>query len=206
LSVRRSVQKTNQLRRFWGELIVLARHGRRLQYRHNEHAEIIDRAYQPKRIRGANVYQEVTRKFTTGDRIQFTEADSTRGIRKGELGTVMAISDANDLDVKLDRGTVGQPGAEQARHIEHGYAVEGIKSGAPEQVLFTQEGAVNEREAASRSSQGRELNLYTSDSSISNNQAQQHQVALPQQQQIETPANVIAPEPVRNEIRRSLGR
>jgi hypothetical protein len=65
---------------------------------------------------------------------------------------------------------------------------------------------VNEREAALLSRQGRELNLYTSDGSVSNNQGRQNQVALPQQKQIETPANVIAPEPGRNEIQRSLGR
>jgi len=63
---------------------------------------------------------------------------------------------------------------------------------------------VNEREAALLSRQGRELNLFTSDGSVSNNQGRQNQVALPQQQPIEAPANVIAPEPVQNEIRRSL--
>jgi hypothetical protein len=118
----------------------------------------------------------------------------------------MAISEANGLDVTLDKGTVVQLNAEQARHIEYGYAVESIKPGAPERVLFTQEAAVNESEAAALSRQRRELNLYTSDGSVSNNQGRQNQVALPQQQQIEAPANVIAPESVENEIRRSLGR
>ena len=141
-----------------------------------------------------------------GDHVRFTEADSTRGIRKGDLGTVIAISDANDLDVKLDKGTMVRLNAEQARHIEHGYAVESIRPGAPERVLFTQEAAVSEREAASLSRRGRELNLYTSDGSVSNSQGRQNQVELPQQRQIEAPVNVIAPEPVRNEIRRSLGR
>jgi hypothetical protein len=65
---------------------------------------------------------------------------------------------------------------------------------------------VNEREAASLSRQGKEMNLYTSGGSVSNNQGQQRQLAIPQQQQIEAPVNVIAPEPVQNEIRRSIGR
>jgi hypothetical protein len=154
----------------------------------------------------STVYRQEQREIAPGDRIQFSQADSTRGIRKGDLGTVMAISDANDLNVTLDKGTVLQLNAEQARHREHGYAVESIKPGAPERVLFTQEAAVNEREAALLSRQGRELNLFTSDGSVSNNQGRQNQVTLPQQQQIETQANVIAPEPVQNEIRRSLGR
>ena len=84
----------------------------------------------------STVYRQEQREIAPGDRIQFTEADSTRGIRNGELGTVMAISDANGLDVKLDKGTVVQLNAEQARHIEHGYAVESIKPGAPERVLI----------------------------------------------------------------------
>ena len=154
----------------------------------------------------STVYRQEQREIAPGDRIQFTEADSMRGLRKGELGTVITISNANDLDVKLDKGSIVQLNAEQARHIEHGYAVESIKPDAPERVLFTQEAAVNEREAASLSQQGRDLNLYTSDGSVSNNQGQQNQVALPQQEQIEAPANVIAPELVQNEIRRSLGR
>jgi len=154
----------------------------------------------------STVYRQEQREIAPGDRIQFSETDSTRGIRKGDLGTVMAISDAYDLDVKLDKGTMVQLNAEQDRHIDHGYAVETIKPGAPERVLFTRGAAVNEREAASLSRQGRELNLYTSDGSVSDNQGQQNQVALPQQQQIEAPTNVISPEPVQNEIRRSLGR
>jgi len=37
------------------------------------------------------------------------------------------------------------------RYLEHGYAVESIKAGAPERILFTQEAAANEREIASLS-------------------------------------------------------
>ena len=135
----------------------------------------------------STVFRQEQREIAPGDRIQFSEADAARGIRKGDLGTVMAISDANGLDMKLDKGTMVQLNAEQARHIDCGYAVESIKPGAPERVLFTQEAAVNEREAVSLSRQGRELNLYTSDGSVSNNQGREKQVALPQQQQLETP-------------------
>jgi ATP-dependent exoDNAse (exonuclease V) alpha subunit len=38
----------------------------------------------------STVYRQEQREIAPGDRIQFTEADSTRGIRKGELGTVMS--------------------------------------------------------------------------------------------------------------------
>ena len=98
----------------------------------------------------STVYRQEQREIAPGDRLQFTEADSTRGIRKGELGTVMAISDATGLDVSLDKGTMVPLNADQARHIEHGYAVESIKPGAPERILFTQEAAVSARPSHSR--------------------------------------------------------
>jgi conjugative relaxase-like TrwC/TraI family protein len=154
----------------------------------------------------SSVYRQEQREIASGDRIVFTESDPTRGIRKGEFGTVTTILDANNLDVQLDKGTAVHLTAEQARHIEHGYAAENIKAGAPERVLFTQEAAANERELTSLSRNGREVSLYTSDGSSSKTQGVQNAVALPQQQPIEAPANVIAPEPAQVEIRRSIGR
>jgi len=154
----------------------------------------------------SSVYRQEQREIASGDRIVFTESDPTRGIRKGEFGTVTTTLNANDLDLRLDKGTAVHLTAEQARHIEHGYAVENIKAGAPERVLFTQEAAANERELTSLARNGREVSLYTSDGSISKTQGVQNAVALPQQQPIEAPANVIAPEPAQVVIRRSIGR
>ena len=56
----------------------------------------------------STVYRQEQREIAPGDRIQFFEPDSTRGIRKGNLDTVMAISDASGLDVAFDRGTLVQ--------------------------------------------------------------------------------------------------
>jgi hypothetical protein len=67
--------------------------------------------------------------------------------------------------VQLDKGTSVRLSAEQARHIEHGYAVANIKAGAPERVIFTQNEAVSQREISSL------VSVYNSDGSGSNNQA-----------------------------------
>jgi ATP-dependent exoDNAse (exonuclease V) alpha subunit len=161
------------------------------------------------------VFRQEQREIAQGDRVQFTRADAALGIRKGDLGTVTSISPANSLDVQLDKGSVVQLTGEQSRHLEHGYAVESIKAGAPERVLFTQDAAPDEREIASLSRNGRELHLYTSDGSVAQKaetqsqavqtQAIQSQVA-PLSPQFDAPAVAIAPPPAQPAIRIRMGR
>ncbi len=158
----------------------------------------------------STVFRQEQREIALGDRVQFTRGDAGLAIRRGELGTVTSIGVTNNLDVQLDKGSVVQLTSEQARHIEHGYAVESIKAGAPERVLFTHEAAPNERELTSLSRNGRDVNLYISDGSpakktetqsqTTQSQAIPNPVALPQQPQFETPAVAIAPQPA-NRIR-----
>jgi hypothetical protein len=116
----------------------------------------------------SKVYREEQREIAPGDRIQINEADPKQGIRKGDLGTVTAISETNELDVRLDRGKSVHLSEEQTRHIDYGYAVETIKAGAHERVLVTQETLEGNREVAALSRNAREVHLYTSDGSGSN--------------------------------------
>jgi hypothetical protein len=87
----------------------------------------------------STVYREEQREIASGDRIQINESYPRQCIRKGDLGTVIAISETNDFDIRLDKGKNVQLNQEQAQHIEHGYAVENLKAGVPERVLITQE-------------------------------------------------------------------
>jgi len=153
----------------------------------------------------STVYREEQREIAPGDRIQINEPYPKQGIRKGDLGTVTGISDTNDLDIRLDKGKSVQLNKEQAHHIEHGYAIQNLKAGAPERVLITQETLEGQGDPASLSRNAREVSLYTSDGSGSS-QALKAPIALPEQQQIESPANVVAPEPMHVEHRRSIGR
>ena len=52
--------------------------------------------YDPRRLRGVNVYRETTREFATGDRIQFTAPDKNLGVANRDLGTVTSLEGRED--------------------------------------------------------------------------------------------------------------
>jgi molybdopterin-guanine dinucleotide biosynthesis protein len=80
--------------------------------------------YDPRRLRGVNVFTEATREFSNGDRIQFTEPNKTLGVANRDLGTITAIGNGQ-MTVRLD----GKQSREitfdtaQFRQFDHGYAV-----------------------------------------------------------------------------------
>jgi conjugative relaxase-like TrwC/TraI family protein len=80
--------------------------------------------YDPRRLRGVNVFTEAVREFSNGDRIQFTESNKTLGVANRDLGTITAI-DNGQMTVLLD----GKQPREipfdtaQFRQFDHGYAV-----------------------------------------------------------------------------------
>jgi len=80
--------------------------------------------YDPRRLRGVNVFTEATREFSTGDRIQFTEPNKTLGVANRDLGTITAI-DNGQMAVRLDgkRPREITFNTEQFRQFDHGYAV-----------------------------------------------------------------------------------
>ena len=57
--------------------------------------------YDPRRLRGVNVYRETTREFATGDRIQFTAPDRNLGVANRDLGTVTSLENGK-IAVRLD--------------------------------------------------------------------------------------------------------
>ncbi len=150
----------------------------------------------------SKVYREEHQEFAQGDRIRMTEANVVQGIRKGDFGTITALGDK--LEVRFDKGESVQLSKEQAKHIEHGYAVDSLKTGAPGKVLFSQGGSSQATsEAVSLSRTGREVSVYTSDGSAQANAVAsaialpdqlKPAIALPVQQQSEAPSNVIASE------------
>jgi conjugative relaxase-like TrwC/TraI family protein len=80
--------------------------------------------YDPRRLRGVNVFTEATREFSTGDRIQFTEPNKTIDVANRDLGSIASI-DNGQMTVHLD----GKQPREitfdttQFRQFDHGYAV-----------------------------------------------------------------------------------
>ena len=62
--------------------------------------------YDPRRLRGVNVFRETEREFATGDRIQFTAPNKDLGVANRDLGTVVGLEDGKmtvRLDGKADR-------------------------------------------------------------------------------------------------------
>jgi ATP-dependent exoDNAse (exonuclease V) alpha subunit len=156
----------------------------------------------------SKVYRQEQQEFALGDRIRLTEATAKQRIRQEDFGTITALSEPDRMEVRLDKGPTVALNKEQARHIEHGYAVDSLKTGAPERILITQQGQFQDTpEIASLSRTGREVSVYASDGSIQGagqKNAQTPTVALPdqlkpsivtpEQQRQEAPAQAIAPE------------
>jgi conjugative relaxase-like TrwC/TraI family protein len=81
-------------------------------------------SYDPRRLRGVNVFREVEREFATGDRVSFTAPNKELGVANRDLGTITGIESGKmtvRMDGKVER-TVTFDTAE-FRQFDHGYAV-----------------------------------------------------------------------------------
>ncbi|HEY1743851.1 MAG TPA: MobF family relaxase [Granulicella sp.] len=80
--------------------------------------------YDPRRLRGVNVFREVERKFAPGDRIQVTAPNKELGVANRDLGTITEMKDGQisaQMDGKKEHVISFDPSAFQ--QFEHGYAV-----------------------------------------------------------------------------------
>lgn len=81
-------------------------------------------SYDPKRLYGVNVFEERSRDFSLGERIQFTSGHRDLGIANRDLGTITALEERS-ITVRMD----GKSGREvtfdptELRELDHGYAV-----------------------------------------------------------------------------------
>lgn len=81
-------------------------------------------SYDPKRLYGVNVFEERSRDFSLGERIQFTSGNRNLGIANRDLATITALEE-RAITVRMD----GKAGREvtfdptEFRQLDHGYAV-----------------------------------------------------------------------------------
>ena len=81
-------------------------------------------SYDPKRLYGVNVFEERSRDFSLGERIQFTSGNRDLGIAIRDLGTITSLEERS-ITVRMD----GKSGREvtfdptEFRQLDHGYAV-----------------------------------------------------------------------------------
>ncbi len=101
-------------------------------------------SYNPAQLRTqtreSRVFQEETREVAQGERIRFTTYDKELGVRSGDLGTVTRIGQDTSMTVKLDSGKTAEVSPQKARHIDYGYAVDGLKNVRAERIIATGDG------------------------------------------------------------------
>jgi conjugative relaxase-like TrwC/TraI family protein len=79
--------------------------------------------YDPRRLTGVSVYQEIQREFSVGDRIQFTAPDKSLGVANRDMAAIEAIHPDGRLSVRLDNNRRIEFNPNEHRHLDHGYAV-----------------------------------------------------------------------------------
>ena len=80
-------------------------------------------AYDPARLRGIDAYTEVERRFSVGDRIQFTAPQQELHIANRSLATIEQIAPDGSITAKMDSGKAVSFDPALTRHFDHGYAV-----------------------------------------------------------------------------------
>jgi conjugative relaxase-like TrwC/TraI family protein len=79
--------------------------------------------YDPRRQVGVSVYREQEKRFSVGDRIQFTAPSPELKVANRELGTVESIGRDGAMRLRLDDERKVEFNPQQHPHIDHGYAV-----------------------------------------------------------------------------------
>jgi conjugative relaxase-like TrwC/TraI family protein len=80
--------------------------------------------YDPRRLRGVQVFRETDREFATGDRIQMTSTNRELGVANRDLGTITGIQNGQ-MSVRMDGKAARTISFDTAefRQFDHGYAV-----------------------------------------------------------------------------------
>ena len=176
--------------------------------------------YDPRRLSGVAVYKEVQREFSQGDRIQFTAPSRELEVANRELGTIHRVSDAGNLEIRMDSGRDVRFNIREHPHLDHGYAVTSHSSQGQtaQRVLIhvdtdKSELLVNDRFAyVSISRAQHDAHIYTNDGSkisgsLSRDSSQRTATEVDQQpatHKIE-PASTRTPRPAEQEQGQSLG-
>jgi conjugative relaxase-like TrwC/TraI family protein len=79
--------------------------------------------YDPRRLTGVSVYQEIQHDFAVGDRIQFTAPDKSLGVANRDMAAIETIHPDGRLFVRLDNNRLIEFNPSEHRHFDHGYAV-----------------------------------------------------------------------------------
>ncbi|HUK89091.1 MAG TPA: AAA family ATPase, partial [Blastocatellia bacterium] len=92
----------------------------RLSVRRENGKEI---TYDPKRLRGVNVYQQEERAFSRGDRVQFTAPFKDAKVANRELGVIEKIDSTGKLRLQMESGRTIDFNVREHPHLDYGYAM-----------------------------------------------------------------------------------
>ncbi|MGD1082604.1 MAG: ATP-binding domain-containing protein [Candidatus Sulfotelmatobacter sp.] len=79
--------------------------------------------YDPRRLTGVSIYQEIDRELSVGDRIQFTAPDKSLGVANRDMAVIEAIQPEGRISARLGNNRQIEFPASEHRHFDHGYAV-----------------------------------------------------------------------------------
>ncbi len=79
--------------------------------------------YDPRRLTGVSVYQEIDREFSVGERIQFTAPDKALGVANRDLAVIESIHPDGRVTAGLSDYRQIEFNAREHPHFDHGYAV-----------------------------------------------------------------------------------
>ena len=80
-------------------------------------------SYDPRRQVGVSIYKEEERRFSVGDRIQFTAPAADLKVANREMASIEGIASDGSMLLKIDGGRVVEIDPRSHPHIDHGYAV-----------------------------------------------------------------------------------
>jgi hypothetical protein len=95
-------------------------HSNRLTVRLHDGTE---RTYDPRRQHGVSFFRQEVRRFSVGDRIQFTAPANDLKIANRELGVIAGIDDAGRVSLNMDSGRSLQIDPNKHPHLDYGYAM-----------------------------------------------------------------------------------
>jgi ATP-dependent exoDNAse (exonuclease V) alpha subunit len=84
--------------------------------------------YDPRRQIGVSVYREQEKKFSVGDRIQFTAPSHELKIANRDLGTVESIGRDGTMRLRLDDERSVAINPQRHPHLDHGFAMTSYSS------------------------------------------------------------------------------
>ena len=145
--------------------------------------------YSPSRLKTATndskVYRPEQQPISQGERIRITRNDKELNVRAGDFATVTRIDDRGSLKVRLDSGKEIELTPRQARHIEHGYAVESGRRVSAERFIVTGD-TPEARNLKSIPANARDVSIHTTAPTVQQQKALERE-KTPQQEQGQKP-------------------